>query len=123
VRKMMRRGFEVFVGARRDPVFGPVISFGWGGVLVELLKDVSVRVAPLTWEDVEEMVGETKAGEVLKGYRGPPLDEGAAKSIIAGVATLIEDFEEIASIDVNPVFVYERGAVAIDVKVYLRTGQ
>jgi len=123
VRKMMPRGFEVFAGARRDPVFGPVVSFGWGGVMVELLRDVSVRVAPPTWEDVEEMIEETKAGKVLKGYRGPPLDEGVVKLIIAGVATLIGDFEEIDSIDVNPVFVYEKGAVAIDVKVYLRASR
>jgi len=120
VRKMVPRGFEVFVGARRDPVFGPVVSFGWGGVEVELIRDVSVRVAPLTWEDVEEMVAETRAGRVLKGYRGPPLDEGAVKSAIAGVAALIEDFEEVAAVDVNPIFVYEKGAVAVDVKVYLR---
>jgi acetyltransferase len=120
VRKMVPRGFEVFVGARRDPVFGPVVSFGWGGVEVELIRDVSVRVAPLTWEDVEEMVAETRAGRALKGYRGPPLDEGAVKSAIAGVAALIEDFEEVAAVDVNPIFVYEKGAVAVDVKVYLR---
>ena len=120
VRKMVPRGFEVFVGARRDPVFGPVVSFGWGGVEVELIRDVSVRVAPLTWEDVEEMVAETRAGRVLKGYRGPPLDEGAVKSAIAGVAALIEDFEEVAAVDVNPIFVYEKGAVAVDVKVHLR---
>jgi acetyltransferase len=120
VRKMVPRGFEVFVGARRDPVFGPVVSFGWGGVEVELIRDVSVRVAPLTREDVEEMVAETRAGRALKGYRGPPLDEGAVKSAIAGVAALIEDFEEVAAVDANPIFVYEKGAVAVDVKVYLR---
>jgi len=120
VRKMMPRGFEVFVGAKRDPVFGPVVSFGWGGVMVELVRDFSLRVAPLTQGDVEDMIEETKAGEVLKGYRGPPLDVEAVKKVVASVASLMEDFEEISSIDVNPIFVYEKGVVAVDVKVYLK---
>jgi acetyltransferase len=120
VRKMMPRGFEAFVGARRDPVFGPVVSFGWGGVMVELVRDFSLRVAPLTQDDIEDMIEETKAGKVLKGYRGPPLDVEAVKNIVASVASLMEDFEEISSVDANPIFVYEKGAVAVDVKVYLK---
>ncbi len=119
VRKMMPRGLEVFVGCRRDPVFGPTVAFGWGGLMVELVKDVSIRVAPLTEEDLEEVIAETKVGSVLKGYRGKPLDIEAVKRAVLGAATLIESFEEVSEIDVNPLFVYEKGAVAVDVKVYL----
>lgn len=120
IRKMMPRGVEVFVGARRDPVFGPLVAFGWGGVAVELLRDVSFRLAPLSSGDVEEMISETKIGRLLRGYRGRPLDEGAVKQAIIAVASLMEEFSVIGEIDVNPMFVYEHGAAAVDVKVYLR---
>lgn len=119
VRKMMPKGVEVFVGCRRDPVFGPMIAFGWGGLMVELIKDISIKIAPLTEEDLEEIIAETKVGSLLKGYRGKPLDIEAVKRSILGVASLMESFEEISEIDVNPLFVYEEGVVAIDVKVYL----
>ncbi|RLF05118.1 MAG: CoA-binding protein, partial [Thermoprotei archaeon] len=120
IRKMMPRGMEVFVGARRDPVFGPLVGFGWGGVAIELLRDVSFRLAPLSSVDVEEMIEETKVGRLLRGYRGRSLDDEAVKKTIVAVASLMEDFSEIEEIDVNPMFVYERGAAAVDVKVYLR---
>lgn len=119
VRKMMPKGVEVFVGCRRDPVFGPTVAFGWGGLMVELIRDISIRVVPLTEEDVEEMIAETKVGSILRGYRGRTLDIEAVKRAIVGAAALMESFEEISEIDVNPLFVYEKGAVAVDVKVYL----
>ncbi|MCX8180072.1 MAG: acetate--CoA ligase family protein [Thermofilaceae archaeon] len=121
VRKMMPKGVEVFIGAKRDPVFGSVIGFGWGGVVVELVKDTSFRVLPLRTEDVEEMIDETKIGRMLRGFRGQPLDLEIVKKAVVGVSALMEDFNEVEAVDVNPLFVYEKGAVAVDVKVYLRT--
>ncbi|MEM1908110.1 MAG: acetate--CoA ligase family protein [Thermofilaceae archaeon] len=120
VRKMMPPGVEVFIGAKRDPIFGTVVAFGWGGIAVELIRDVSIRVAPLSVRDAEEMVLETKVGKLLHGYRGAPLDAGTVIGLIPSVAGILETFDVVEAVDVNPIYVYERGAVAVDVKIYLR---
>lgn len=126
VRKMARRGFEALVGMNRDPFFGPVIAFGSGGVLVELLRDVSFRVAPVSLEEAEEMVRETRAYTIMRGYRDQPeLDTGSVVDVILRLSRLALDFPEIASVDINPLFVYERGGgcMAIDVKILLGQAQ
>jgi acyl-CoA synthetase (NDP forming) len=123
---MVPQGREVAIGVHRDAAFGPLIMFGSGGTLIELYRDVTFRVAPLTKEDAEEMINETKASKLIEGIRGEkPSDKEKVKEVIVRVAKLAEDFPEIEDIDINPLFVYGIGeytttALAADVKVILK---
>lgn len=121
VQRMMPVGREVIIGMVRDPIFGPMVMFGMGGIYVNLMKDVAFRMAHnLTVEDVAEMVRETKAYTLLKGYRGEePADIASVESTIARVAALVNDFPEIEEFDINPLFVYSKGLSAVDVKITL----
>lgn len=119
VQKMMPKGVELIVGMSRDVQFGPLIAFGLGGIYVNLLKDVSFRLARgLTRREIETMLTETKAYTLLRGYRGEkPADTGTLVEIVARVARLVTDFNEITEMDINPVFAYPRGASALDIKI------
>ncbi len=119
VQRMAPKGTEVIIGVTRDIHFGPLIAFGLGGIYVNLLKDVSFRLAHgLSLREIEKMITETKAFSLLRGYRGQkPADVGALVNIIARVARLVTDFPEIMEMDINPVFAYESGAQALDVKI------
>lgn len=119
VQKMMPQGNELIIGMSKDVQFGPLIAFGLGGIYVNLLKDVSFRLAKgLTLEEIEEMITETKAYTLIRGYRGAkPSDIGALVQTIARVAQLSLDFPEITEIDLNPVVAYPDKAVALDVKI------
>jgi len=121
VQVMMPKGTETLIGMTRDVQFGPMIAFGMGGIYVNLLKDVSFRLANgLTREDIEEMISETKAYTLLKGYRGSePCDIPSLVEAIARIAQLCMDFPEIAELDLNPVNAYPDKAVALDVKITL----
>ena len=120
VQAMARPGREVIVGAVRDPQFGPLVMFGSGGVYVELLKDVSFRLAPVARSEAEAMIEETLAGKLLSGLRGqPPADKSAVADVIVAVSELFAADESIAELDINPLMVYDKGqgAVAVDVRV------
>ncbi|SFR08341.1 acetate--CoA ligase alpha subunit [Desulfoscipio geothermicus] len=119
VQKMMPKGTELIIGMTRDVQFGPLIAFGLGGIYVNLLKDVSFRLARgLTAREIENMLRETKAYTLLRGYRGEkPRDMAALVDVIRRVAALVNDFPEIAEMDINPVFAYEDGLSALDIKI------
>lgn len=119
VQKMMPRGVELIIGMTRDIQFGPLIAFGLGGIYVNLLKDVSFRLVDgLTETEINDMISETKAYTLLRGYRGEkPADIASILGIIGRVAKLAGDFPEINEIDINPVFAYNQGASALDVKI------
>jgi acetyltransferase len=116
---MMPQGTELIIGMTRDVQFGPLIAFGLGGIYVNLLKDVSFRLAyGLTREEIQQMLTETRAYTLLRGYRGEkPRDLEAIIEMIARTARLVLDFPEIAEMDINPVFAYTDGARALDIKI------
>lgn len=123
VQEMVPQDLEVIVGSTRDPVFGPVVMFGLGGVFVEVLKDVSLRIVPLTEYDAEEMLSEIKSARILRGYRGtPPRDSKALVDIIIKVSKIMESVEEITDIDLNPVMVFPegKGAKIADARILIR---
>ena len=119
VQKMMDSGIEVLVGMVRDSQFGPMVGFGMGGIFVNLIEDVSFKLAKgLTSEEIDEQIAETKASKLLEGFRGEaPGDIDEVKNAIKRVARLTLDFPEISELDINPIFVYEKGSSALDVKI------
>lgn len=119
VSKMMPKGTELIVGMTRDMQFGPLIAFGLGGIYVNLLKDVSFRLAKgITHGEIAAMIAETKASTLLRGYRGDkPADMMSIIDMVARAAKLILDFEEISEMDINPVFAYPSGYSALDIKI------
>ena len=120
VQKMARSGVEVIIGMSKDAQFGPVIMFGLGGILVEILKDVSFRIVPLARRDAREMIREIKGYPVLKGYRGQePVDVSYLEEMILKVSSFVEQHPEIEELDLNPVFAYSDGAVAVDARVII----
>ncbi len=123
VQKMVDPGTELIIGLNRDNQFGPLLACGLGGIYVNLLRDVAFRLAwQLTDTDIQEMLQETKAYTLLRGFRGePPKDVDAVVEALARTAQLARDFPEIAELDMNPVMVYERGLAALDVKITIDT--
>ena len=120
VQTMARPGVVVIIGMSKDAQFGPVIMFGLGGIFVEILKDVSFRVAPLAQEDIDEMVKEIKGYKILTGMRGErPKDIEAIKDILAKLSEITIDNPEIKEIDLNPVIVHEQGVSIVDSRVIL----
>jgi len=118
IQQMLVGGQEVIVGAVTDGSFGKLVAFGLGGVLVEVLKDITFRLAPATKEDALSMLDGIQAHEMLKGVRGSdPANRDAIADIIVKVSRLITDFPEIAEMDLNPVFATKDGAVAADVRI------
>ena len=120
VQEMAPPGTEVIVGAIKDPQFGPAIMFGLGGIFVEVLKDVTFRVAPVTEDEAAEMISEVKAYPLLKGYRNtPPADLKAITKILVNTSRLVMDHPEIKELDLNPIIVYEKGAKTVDARIIL----
>src|SRR5579863_4944241 len=120
VQQMLTGGQEVIIGAVTDPAFGKLVAFGLGGILVEVLKDITFRLAPATREDALSMLDGIGAAEILRGVRGAPaVDREALATMIVNVSQLVADFPEISELDLNPVFATEEGATAADVRVVL----
>ena len=120
VQEMAPQSTEVIVGATKDPQFGPALMFGLGGIFVELLKDVTFRIAPLSESDAREMITEVKAYPILKGYRGqPPVDVEAIVKILLNTSRLMMEHPEIKELDLNPIMVYEKGAKTVDARIIL----
>lgn len=118
VQEMVPAGVEMMIGALEDATFGPVIAFGSGGVLLELLSDVTFRLHPLTEADAAEMLDDVKGSALLRGYRGaPPVDEAALRDTLLRVSALLELCPEIQELDINPVTVLVGGTKAVDVRV------
>lgn len=116
-------GIEVLVGMNRDPQFGPLVTFGLGGIYVEALKDVTFRVAPFSREEAHEMLEEIRARALLDGVRGkPPADKEAIIDTLLRIGQLVLDFPEIVELDINPLMVYQQnqGAIAIDMRLILK---
>jgi acetyltransferase len=113
-------GLEVLVGMKRDPQFGPLVTFGLGGIYVETLKDVTFRIAPFSPQEAGAMLGEIRAHALLDGVRGqPPFDKAALIDALLRVGQLAQDFPGIAELDINPLVVYPQGAIAIDMRLVL----
>ena len=122
VQRMAEQGVEVITGMTVDPQFGPVLMFGLGGVLVEVLKDVAFRVVPITPRDARQMVRDIQGFAVLEGYRGQePADLDALEALLLNLSQFIEAHPEVAELDLNPVFAYPKGAVAADARIVLAT--
>jgi acetyl-CoA synthetase (ADP-forming) len=120
VQEMVPCGTEVIVGSINDAQFGPTLMFGFGGTFVEVMKDVSFRIAPIDEQDAKEMISEVKAYPILKGYRGqPPADIETLTKILLSTSKLVMDHQEIKELDLNPVMVYEKGAKTVDARIIL----
>jgi len=117
---MAREGQECIIGMTRNPQFGPVVMFGLGGIFVEVLKDVTFRVAPLTPTDAEEMIRQIQGYPLLEGIRGQaPKDTAALREILLKVSRLAVENPEIREMDLNPVIVHETGATLVDARIMI----
>ncbi|MFV9674991.1 MAG: acetate--CoA ligase family protein [Anaerolineales bacterium] len=122
VQKMVPSGLEILIGMNRDPQFGPLVTFGLGGIYVEALKDASFRIAPFSRDEAAQMLTEIRAKALLDGVRGePPVDKETLIEALLRISQLVLDFPEIAELDINPFIVYEegRGGVALDMRLIL----
>jgi len=112
---------ELIIGMTTDAQFGPALMFGIGGILVELLEDVSFRIAPITEYDAREQIHEIKGFPILDGYRGKPkADIDAIVDTLLKISDLVTKYEEINEMDLNPVFIYEKGLICVDARIILK---
>jgi acyl-CoA synthetase (NDP forming) len=118
VQEMVPRGVEMIVGIVHDPQFGPVVACGAGGTLVELLKDVQIRLTPLARRDASEMLRSLKTYPLLAGFRGSqPCDLAALEDALLRVSALAEDLPQVVELDLNPIVAHQQGAVVVDARV------
>ena len=121
MQEIVTGGVEMVVGVTHDASFGPIVVTGMGGTLVELLRDVAVRITPITDVDVAEMLASLRMAPLLRGYRGtPPADVPALTDLLHRVGAMVEDLPEIAELDLNPVMVRPDGQGVVTVDVRLR---
>ena len=121
VQPMLKGGVELLAGVVQDPVFGPIVAFGPGGVFAELIGGAEFRIAPITDVDAEELVGSGKAGRLVHGFRGgPAADADALAELVQRLSQLAVDLPELAELDLNPVLGLPTGCVAVDMRVRVR---
>jgi acyl-CoA synthetase (NDP forming) len=124
VQKMVPSGLEILIGMNRDPQFGPLVTFGLGGIYVETLRDAAFRIAPFSRAEAAEMLHELRASALLEGVRGePPVDKDALIDALLRIGQLVLDFPEISELDINPFVVYEagQGGTALDMRLILKS--
>jgi acyl-CoA synthetase (NDP forming) len=120
VQSMAKVGTEIIMGMIKDASFGPVVMFGLGGMLVEVLKDVSFRIVPIDKADAAEMTGEIQGKKLLQGYRGQdPADVPYLQDMLVKLSDFVNETPGIEEIDMNPVFAYKDGAVVVDARIIL----
>jgi acetyl coenzyme A synthetase (ADP forming)-like protein len=120
VEQQQKKGLEIIIGGRVDPTFGKIITVGMGGTLVELLRDVSIRVLPVRREDITAMLLELRMYRLIEGYRNEPArDREALVTLIETITRFFVDHEEIVEFDINPVFLYEQGLAVVDARFYV----
>jgi acyl-CoA synthetase (NDP forming) len=120
VQEMAPKGTEIIIGSTNDPTFGPTLMFGLGGIFVEILKDVSFRVAPITKEDATEMIEEIKAVKILEGARGmPPCHKPTLAEILYKTSNMLMECSEIKELDMNPILAYPDGACIVDARIIM----
>lgn len=118
IQTMVTSGIEVALGGIKDKIFGPTVMFGLGGIFIEIYKDVSFRLAPITVKDALEMIDEIKGKKILEGFRGcPPVDKQSLANILVALSKLIYSHNEILEIDINPLICYGKEMYAVDVRV------
>jgi acyl-CoA synthetase (NDP forming) len=123
VQPMVRSGIELLAGITQDPVFGPLVAFGPGGVLAELIGEAVFRIAPLTDVDIATMIESGKAGVLVRGFRGaPPADTAALGDLLARLSALAVDLPEVAELDLNPVIATGESCVIVDARVRVAPG-
>ena len=111
-------GRELMFGVVRDPIFGPAISFGLGGTMVEIFKDNAIALPPLNTYMIEQMISKTKAGKYLKAFRNlPPANSKALIEVLLNISTLVSELPELLELDINPLIVDEKGAIAVDARI------
>ncbi|MGQ0637807.1 MAG: 4-hydroxybutyrate--CoA ligase [Nitrososphaerota archaeon] len=120
IQEMIKGGKETIIGSKLEPGFGPVVMFGMGGIYVEVLKDVTFRLAPITDTEADEMISSIKTSKLLQGIRGEkPSDTKKLSECIQRLSQLVTDFKEIKELDMNPVLVFERGCKVVDIRIGL----
>ncbi len=119
VQKMVKPGIEAIIGVTRDPSFGPLIMFGLGGVFVEVLRDVSFRILPITEKDAQEMIAEIRGSAILEGYRGQAVDLESLSQLLLKISRLVVENHEISEIDLNPLFLYPDGYRVVDARMFV----
>ncbi|MGW8302139.1 MAG: acetate--CoA ligase family protein [Desulfobacterales bacterium] len=122
VSPMADEGVEVIIGTKIDDQFGPVIMYGLGGIMVEILRDVAFRVLPISYTEARKMIEETKSYPILDGVRGTPaLDKKALRKLLMLCSDIVESYPDIEEMDLNPVIVHEKGVSVVDARVILRS--
>jgi acetyl-CoA synthetase (ADP-forming) len=120
VEEMVPKGVEVIIGAIKDEQFGPVVMFGTGGLTVELMRDVSIRLGPVDRDEALTMIKEVRGFPLLMGFRGDtPKDIGAVADVIVKLSHVIDEIDGLKELEVNPLMVYERGLIAVDARAAL----